>query len=1033
MIRVRVLGEVDLQIGHRRVGMNTETLFALAFFLVMRAGEPIPRDELLTTLWDQGEDEQRRHALRQLLYRLRQKGLDLAEDGERVLLSSERVDCDFRSALDPKWPDRATAAEIDAAAAFGPSFSKRMASGYLQWLDGRLNALAEQHRKASLGQIALARREGRWADLERWAQSVLRTDPLNEEATLARAESAAMGGSKVMAMEILDNYLAEVWEISPELGKPAQALRKRLAERRPDWSYRGPREVPLVGRTELMSRLTTLVDAAWKGDGGAVVLVGAPGIGKTRLAMETRAYAELKGMRTVVVRAEAGNSELPFATLLALVPILVELPGAPGSSPESFDLLRHLATRQQRSVESVELMRDSLRDATLGAIQDVLLAVATECRLLFVVDDMHHLDGASRLALTALVKRTRGRRVSWIGTSRETSTARRVLDVADSGMSVYRLLPLDPSETRQLVESVLTAHRSTLALPDVEQVVATSGGNPLFARELGAHRAASKKPGSLPQTLRDLMRDRSGRMDEAETRLVRIVALLDGSSSVGLVRQLSGYEPSAFASELESLEAEGLLALTDGRLTLHESWRLHMLASMTPGVRAALSLECGEALARRDMDVEYGDKWRAAELFLAAGESDAAARLFTRTADEMLNRGLPDEAVVALERAITASTRKELRLPLTRRLAEAHHARGDLEGVVAATEELNEWALDKLEPQLACDVVVSTCHRADALAKLHRALVLELEALRGACSERRLPQEARDFAAYTGIRRALFAERRELAREFAAVVSSTGQVPSSLAGGLVALIYAAEFGTQADVISADAFLDDLSSETASATLKANSLRFRSHALRMCGALERARLVGSEAFEFASRYRLREIAANVAESMTFLELDCESLDAADTWLQRWREASFGRVHPMRDKGLRHAESRLLLQREAAEEVFNRLLPSFSELRADPVLSRRAGELATIALAAAGCQQTQTAREIALEVSHWIRAAAPEFLLDYPAEACVRALSASGEHAEAVSLAADYMTRRVGERATQLPPFFVNLRAAQRQTT
>ena len=62
MIRVRVLGAVELQVGHRRVGMNTEVLFALGLFLTTRAGERIPREELLELLWGSGDYGPRRHA-----------------------------------------------------------------------------------------------------------------------------------------------------------------------------------------------------------------------------------------------------------------------------------------------------------------------------------------------------------------------------------------------------------------------------------------------------------------------------------------------------------------------------------------------------------------------------------------------------------------------------------------------------------------------------------------------------------------------------------------------------------------------------------------------------------------------------------------------------------------------------------------------------------------------------------------------------------------------------------------------------------
>ena len=63
-VRVRVLGATEITVGHRRVGMGTELLFALALYLTTRAGERVPRDEVLELFWPTGAEDDRRHALR---------------------------------------------------------------------------------------------------------------------------------------------------------------------------------------------------------------------------------------------------------------------------------------------------------------------------------------------------------------------------------------------------------------------------------------------------------------------------------------------------------------------------------------------------------------------------------------------------------------------------------------------------------------------------------------------------------------------------------------------------------------------------------------------------------------------------------------------------------------------------------------------------------------------------------------------------------------------------------------------------------
>jgi DNA-binding SARP family transcriptional activator len=1034
MIRVRILGAVELQVGHRRIGMNTEVLFALALYLTTRAGERIPRDELLTLFWGKGSDEKQRHALRQMLYRLRQKGVPLEEAGDRVTVDPALVDSDVRYALDAAWVEKAAAAEIDAAGSFVLAFSRRLTPEFLTWVEEIRDRVGAQHRKASLRQITVARREGRWADLERWAQSVLRTDPLNEDATLARAESAAMAGSKTQALEILDDYLAEVGDISPDLGKPVQALRKRLAERRPDWTLRGPKEVALVGRTELMTRLTGLVEAAWRGEGSAVVLTGPAGIGKTRLALETRAYAELKGMRTVVVRAEVGQVERPLGVVLSLIPLLIALPGAAGSDPAALELLTQLVKRTGHTPTEPSLSHDPMRESILAALDDVFGAVAAECRLLVLVDDAHHVDAESVPLLSRLAVRTAGRRVAWLATSRNSITSRSTRTGALTDFIAYRVPPLEGHEARALVSSVLEAHQLSLPRESISEIVRRSGGNPLFVREIGAHRAISGRTEGMPSTLTSLISDRLGRLDAGTVRMLRVIALLGGGATISRVATLTAQAVPATAGAIELLEGDGLISMSDTRIVLHESWHLAIKDGLRGATLAAIAFECAELLRDTRSSPSSDDTWRAAELYAIAGEGALAHRCFLEAADEMLRIGLPDEAVTILNRALTVPAGTELRLSIKRRLAEAHHTRGDLANVLLVSEDVHWDRSIARTAQAMVDLTVTVCHRADALAKSHLPLARELRFLRDAAADPNTPLSARHFACYAGIRRAIFAENRGLARTFFELAeTSTPSGLSSIPAQLVRLIYAAEFSESAEVAVANEALARVPSDSASLTLRCNALRFRAYALRMGGFLSESKELGLEAFEISQRFRQREIAANTAEMMTFLALDLEEIDQAEHWIAVWRGIDGLPTHPMRDKGLRHAEARLALQQRDYERVWSLLAPAAECLRGDPVVSRRAGELLTLALAASRTGRVERARSELQPVLADLRVAGAEFLLDYPNEMCARVLRDIGEEARALDHAANYVKERASLFRRPLPPFYKELAPAWNAVT
>ena len=500
VILVRALGASEIQIGKKKITLSAELVFALALYLCTRAGERLTRDEVTEVFWGEGHDVQGRHSLRQMLYRLRQKGLTLDEEGEELYLDPARVESDLNAALRESWVVSADAAAVGAAASLTPGFSRHISERFQEWYDGVRHRLAAQHRRAALRQISVARREGRWSDVDRWALEVLRSDPLNEEATLARAESAAMAGSKAMALEIIDAYMEELGDRAARIGLPATVLRRRIAERRPEWSGRGPRDVPLVGRSKLMARLTGFVEAAGRGEGSAVILWGAPGIGKTRLAEETRAFAELGGFRTVFVRATVASSTRPLSVLLSLIPLLRDLPGAAGCDPATMALLDHVvAKRAERAEHDSASAVVSLRDAVLAALQDLIEAITAECRVMAVIDDVHNADDASWELLLVLMARSSECRNVWICTSRvRHREVRHAHNAVVNSLCHINVPPLAEEEAVLLAEALNDTHREPLTSDELSAVARAAGGNPRFVRELRAHRATTAPAKDLP-------------------------------------------------------------------------------------------------------------------------------------------------------------------------------------------------------------------------------------------------------------------------------------------------------------------------------------------------------------------------------------------------------------------------------------------------------------------------------------------------------------------------------------------------------
>src|SRR4029077_4863167 len=67
-----------------------------------------------------------------------------------------------------------------------------------------------------------------------------------------------------------------------------------------------------VGRREEMDGLKEALDNALSGKGSLAMLVGEPGIGKTRLAEEFGVYSGLRGAQVLTGHCYEGESSLPY-------------------------------------------------------------------------------------------------------------------------------------------------------------------------------------------------------------------------------------------------------------------------------------------------------------------------------------------------------------------------------------------------------------------------------------------------------------------------------------------------------------------------------------------------------------------------------------------------------------------------------------------------------------------------------------------------------------------------------------------------
>lgn len=1030
MIRVRALGDGVVQLGRKRITLATEGIFALAFHLAVRAGERIGRDELVETFWPGSEPTNGRHALRQMMYRLRQKGFVLDEEsGEELYLDPARVDCDLSAVLGEEWPETADAAAVEAAGQPTPTFTRHISERFQEWNDELRARVERQHRRGALRQIIRARREGRWSDLEVWARQVLRSDPLNEEATLARAESAAMAGSKAMALEILDQYMEELGDRAGQIGLPATVLRRRIAERKPEWPSRGPREVPLVGRAELMSKLTGMVDAAGRGEGRMAVLWGAPGVGKTRLSFEASEYARISGFLVVGVNLTPAAGATPNGLAIRLAETIRNLPGAAGAPPAAMALVDRLLSHPQEPESSLAAQSGGGGVETLSwALQEVLRAVSHERKLVVVIDDLHHADESSRSLANLTARATSDCRVAWLTTQRSRPAFSRASGQGEAWHIPLAVPPLPSADACLLVSELCAANKKRVGL-DPSELAQAAGGNPMFIRELIDHQSRLGPSPTLPSSLRELMNARLDSLSDSCLRLIRLVVLLGEDAQLSVITTLFSSRSHEVSQSVEEGEGAGIVAVSDaGHLILHDCWRHAVNEGLHGATRAALAHECAVCLqADRSVELPPGRAWRVGQLLLQAGSRVEAFKIFSRCGEQMLVRGLAGEARAAFSLAADLADASLDRARVLCRLAESAYRAGEFEESLSAAR----LAMDTCGngSGVAASLYVSALSlSAHSLWRLQRAHSSCLAELAARVERPEISDSERQVACLFALRLAFNDATTSIQSDLHRIsLAATRRSGLSIEGQLASLIYHAERGTAHEVLAIDATLVDLDAKSTDEFTRVLSLRIRSHALRWIGEHERALSLAADGFALATRLGLPDEATGFALQLTFQHLDACDTDSAIAWLGVLEDSRSYQAAPARARAMLHARCRLQVQQGRYREAFEAYAAESAGIHADPVLKRRATDLSTLGFAAAHCQKLDLADKCLTAVVPVLEGEPPTQALDYPAEMALRTLFTTGRVAEAELLGASYVLRRRQEHDRPIAHFCATIRA------
>ena len=440
----------------------------------------------------------------------------------------------------------------------------------------------------------------------------------------------------------------------------------------------------LIGREDEIDFLMERQRLAWKGDGQVVLILGEPGIGKSRLAAALADHIASEPHTRLRYQCS------PYHTNSTLHPFITQLERAAGfkaddTTEQRLDKLEALLAMGASRIEGVAPLFAALlsipfgqrypplalsptqqRRRTLAALLDQFEGLARRQPILLVFEDAQWADATSLELLDLTVERVRQLPVLALFTSRPEFEPPWV------GLPNVGTLTLGRLE-RNDVENMVARVTGGRVLPAevMKQIVAKTDGNPLFVEELtktvleagilvedveGYRLDGPLPPLAIPATLQDFLMSRLDRLAPVR-EIGQIGAAIGRDFSYSLLRAVAGRDETALTHALAQLEQAELVFRRGEPPDAVYSFK-HALVrdaayeSLLKSRRQQLHGQIARALEERFADIVASQPEIAAHHFTEAGLVERAVDYWLKAGQHAARRSANAEAINHLARGL---------------------------------------------------------------------------------------------------------------------------------------------------------------------------------------------------------------------------------------------------------------------------------------------------------------------------------------------------------------------------------------------
>ncbi|HEV7752916.1 MAG TPA: BTAD domain-containing putative transcriptional regulator [Baekduia sp.] len=577
----RILGPLEVYDAGRPLALGAGKQRALLAILLLHANEVVSADRLIDELWGGRPPGTATKALQVHVSQLRKALTPVVGDrGHRLHTRAPGYLIEVGpDELDARRFERLT---DEAARALAAGDAERAAAGYRQALalwrgppladvayepfaQAGMARLAELHSEAVEGRIEADLAAGRHRQLVGDLEALVQEHPSRERLRGQQMLCLYRSGRQAEALEAYRAARsAMVEDLGIEPGPQLRALHRAILRQDPGLELRATdvaeadrQRGTFVGRRTELAQLLAGLDDACAGRGGLFLLVGEPGVGKSRLAEELSGEAAARGMHVLVGRCwEAGGAPAHWPWVQALRSYVREI------EPEA--LRSHLATGAADLVQLLPELRVHVaewatppprepfaaRFRLFDAVTEFLRRASERRPLLIVVDDLHAADAPSLLLLRYLARQLGASRILVVAATRDVdplpgpALADALAELAREPVTRrISLAGLSEREVARYVEQTAPSITSSALIAALHQ---ETGGNALFVGEfvrlLVADRANAHPPVALtiPLSVREVIGHRLARLSDACRRTLVLASVLGREFAVEALAQVAG-------------------------------------------------------------------------------------------------------------------------------------------------------------------------------------------------------------------------------------------------------------------------------------------------------------------------------------------------------------------------------------------------------------------------------------------------------------------------------------------------------------